>query len=86
LTQEKTSLFDQIVQRFGSDSNADRFVETMRHRMTLYGISKCKLAQASGYDVGTVRRWLNGRKSPRLQTRIVLSEALDDLVSGKMAA
>ena len=58
-----------------------KFVQGIRNDLLVYGISKRALALRSGLCYTHVLKVLSGSVTPRLETMLVMDEALEQLVS-----
>ncbi len=70
-------LNDLIDERYGSP---DVFRNRVKRSLWDSGISQAALAREAGHAPSTVNRWLNGKKTPSLQSMLILDEALERLL------
>lgn len=70
-------LFEIVHQRYG---NAADFIERIRATLDGLKLSQAALAREAGIDPCEVSRWMNGRRTPNLENRLILDEALMHLV------
>lgn len=64
--------------------DGELFVRRLQARMVRHGISQGALARASGFGPWAVSRWLGSRRVvPSMEVRMVLCEALEELIRGE---
>jgi transcriptional regulator with XRE-family HTH domain len=75
------SLYDVVHSRYG---NRAVWVEMLRSRMLVHGITQISLAQRSGIHPNVVSRIVKGTTpKPELETCMLLDEACDLIVAAK---
>lgn len=78
------TLYGDVWARYGSargKAGIKAFVEGLRARMQKHGISQAALAKRAGFYPEHVSRWMNGHIQPDLEARLLLDEALDQLIA-----
>lgn len=72
------AFFDEVHTRYG-----DRrlFVRHLRASMILHNITQGALARTSGFCPTQVNKWLSGRRTPTMDTMVILDEALQSLLN-----
>jgi transcriptional regulator with XRE-family HTH domain len=56
------------------------FAAKLRERTRAAGISQGALARRAGFDPTCVSRWLTGQREPTLESKLLLEEAVDQLL------
>ena len=72
-----STLYERVWSRYGRDSG---FLPRIRSQMITHGIPQAALARRAGCQESHLSRWLNGHVTPNLENRLILDEALDQLI------
>lgn len=61
----------------------DEFLEVLRRRLSVHGITHAAVAMRAGIDPSRLSRYMNRRRTPNLETCLRLDEAADKLIYGE---
>lgn len=68
--------------RYGQRGDSS-FMTTLKQRMDAHGITQAQLAARAGHDPSQVCRWFKGHRAPDLESKMILDEALDQLIAAQ---
>lgn len=74
------TLYATVWETYGR-GDAANFVRRLKLLMRQHRVSQADLARVSGFHPTHVSRWLSGRVAPSLESKLMLDEALDIIVS-----
>ena len=75
------TVYDLVWDRYGKRDD-ESFMRRLRGSMVTHGITQADLSKRSGYHPTHICRWMGGKVVPSLETKLVLDEALDQLIRG----
>ncbi len=76
------TVYEMVWNRYGKRTD-EKFMRDLRATMQVNDITQSALAQRSGYHPTHICRWMGGKVIPSLETKLVLDEAIDQLVQGE---